>query len=131
MLTYSYFMDDLHRIFGENVRKFRTQLKLTQAQLSELIDVSPSFIGYIENGKTYPSFKTIGLLATALKVSPGQLFDREDGSNTRTKNTRLRSSDKETEYNPTIARVIHDLQEVIKKYESEAKILKKSKKAGR
>lgn len=109
-------MGSLQIVFGENVRKYRTKLKYTQAQLSELIDVSPSFVGYIENGKAYPSFKTIELLAIALKVHPGKLFD----------DTLTTGNDSDVSvYNPGVARVVHDLGLIIEKYKAEAVIPEK------
>lgn len=111
-------MGDLQLVFGENVRKYRKKLKYTQAQLSELIDVSPSFVGYIENGKTYPSFKTIELLAIALKVNPGRLFDE---------NLTPESDIDTSKYNPSVARIVHDLGLIIEKYNAEAIIPGKKK----
>ena len=106
-------MGNLHIVFGKNVRFYRKRLNLTQAQLSELIDVSPSFIGYIENGITPPSFKTIELLSIALQVSPGELFEE----------TIIASANHETAlYNPSLVRFVDDIKKLLEKYTSEIKI---------
>lgn len=111
-------MGNLQRVFGQNVRKYRKRLNFTQAQLSELIDISPSFVGYIEAGKSYPSFKTIELLAIALKVNPGKLFE----------DTLDSESPDENNYNPGIARIMYDLNLIIEKYTAEAGLPAKKKK---
>ena len=90
-------MSSLQLVFGKNVRKYRKQLNFTQAKLSELLDISPSFVGYIENGKTYPSFKTIELLSIALQVSPGKLFEDDQD---------LTPSDSINAYNPGVVLIV-------------------------
>jgi len=100
-------MSSLQLVFGKNVRKYRKQLNFTQAQLSELLDISPSFVGYIENGKTYPSFKTIELLSIALQVPPGNLFE-DDGD--------VESSELLNAYNPGVVQMVQDLTQIIEKY---------------
>lgn len=39
---------DLHRIIGANIKKYRKQAKLTQAQLSEQANISMSYLSKIE-----------------------------------------------------------------------------------
>jgi transcriptional regulator with XRE-family HTH domain len=112
-------MSSLQLVFGKNVRKYRKQLNFTQAQLSELLDISPSFVGYIENGKTYPSFRTIELLSIALQVPPGKLF--EDNGD-------LLTSEHADAYNPGVAQVVQDLAQIIEKYSKYTEIPKTKKK---
>lgn len=118
-------MTDLQKLFGENVRHYRKQLKLTQAQLSEIIDVSPSFIGFIETGKTCPSFKTMEALSSALNVPPEKLFSPREKTE-RHAYIPQPGQDYEgherlqTDYNPSVARFIHDLNQLISQYKDEA-----------
>ena len=59
---------------GNMIRKYRKNKKLTLLHLSEMIDVSESFIGQIERGKNKPSLETIINLANALEVSVDDLL---------------------------------------------------------
>lgn len=59
---------------GINIRKHRKKIGLSQFELAEKSDVSPSFIGYIERAKKIPSLKTILKIANSLNVSMGVLI---------------------------------------------------------
>lgn len=61
---------------GNMIRKYRKNKNLTLLQLSEMIDVSESFIGQIERGKNKPSLETIINIANALDVSVDDLLYR-------------------------------------------------------
>ena len=67
-------MANYQQEFISNLKKYRKIKKLTQAQLSELCDVTTSTIGNIECGIAKPSFDLILDLATVLGVHPAQLF---------------------------------------------------------
>ena len=54
---------------GYRLRQRRLEQRLTQAQLSERVDVSLSFIGQIERGEKVPSLETMAKLAQALETS--------------------------------------------------------------
>lgn len=59
---------------GEQVRKRRREMKLTQAELAERMDVSPSLVGHIERGARAISLETFVTLCNALEVSPSYLL---------------------------------------------------------
>lgn len=67
-------MVDYQQEFISNLKKYRKEKKLTQAQLSELCDVTTSTIGNIECGIAKPSFDLILDIATVLGVHPALLF---------------------------------------------------------
>ncbi|MGN0717193.1 helix-turn-helix domain-containing protein [Treponema berlinense] len=67
-------MLDYQQEFISNLKKYRKEKKLTQAQLSELCDVTTSTIGNIECGIAKPSFDLILDIATVLGVHPALLF---------------------------------------------------------
>ncbi len=113
-------MSYIQKLFGLNVGYYRKQLKLTQAQLSEIIDVSPSFIGFIETGKTCPSFKTMEALSSALNVSPEKLFSPREKTRAYIPEPDQEYERRQTDYNPSIARFIHDLNQLISQYKDEA-----------
>lgn len=68
----------IYQIIGQRVRKFRLEKKLTQEKLSELADISLSFLGHIERGTRKMSVDTLLKLANALDVSPNDLTDYLD-----------------------------------------------------
>jgi transcriptional regulator with XRE-family HTH domain len=71
-------MRQIQDIFVENLKWFRKQKKLTQAQLAERADVSTALIAEIETKKRNPTLTTIGRIALGLEIQPQLLFvDKE------------------------------------------------------
>lgn len=63
-------MENLNYILiGKRIKIKRKELNLTQEKLSELIDVSPSYISEIERGSSICSLSTIANIATVLNSS--------------------------------------------------------------
>ena len=54
-------MDEIayRQALGENIRRIRKRIKLTQDVFSEKIGIEPSSLSNIENGKSFPSALTI------------------------------------------------------------------------
>lgn len=63
-----------YKSIGKRIRLIRHRRQISQAMLSELIDKTPSYISYIENGFKSMSLETFVLIANALRVSPTQLL---------------------------------------------------------
>lgn len=61
-------------VFGNNVRKVRTQRRMTLEQLSLEAGLTYSQISRIELGKINTSAYTVYLLSKTLQVSPSELF---------------------------------------------------------
>lgn len=61
--------------FGQNVRKRREELDMTQEDLAHAASMHPTAISHIELGKRDARFNNIVRIAGALKVSPATLFD--------------------------------------------------------
>ncbi len=59
---------------GERLKKARIRRLLTQEELAEAAEVSPSTIVNIERDQTEPHFSTIRKLAKALDVDPTSLL---------------------------------------------------------
>lgn len=57
-----------------NLKYFRLEKHISQAQLAETCDVATGTIGNIECGIAKPSFDLIVAMANALKVSPADFF---------------------------------------------------------
>ncbi len=64
----------LNIIFGNNVKYFRYQKKLTQENLAEKCDFSIPYISQLELGWHMPSFKKLEILARALEIEPFELY---------------------------------------------------------
>ena len=60
--------------FGDNVRKGRTELGLSQAQLAEKCGLHTTYISGIERGVRNVSALNIERIAKALKLKPHQLL---------------------------------------------------------
>ena len=56
-------------ILGNRIREERQKLHLTQAQLAEKLNVSTTYIGYVERGERSLTLEKLTLLANLLGVS--------------------------------------------------------------
>ena len=61
--------------FGENVKKYRTSLGLTQEKLAELCECSSQTISGTETGYSFPSSKVLFKLAENLHIPLMYLFN--------------------------------------------------------
>lgn len=69
---------DIREIIGNNVFKARKIRNLSQEQFAEMINIEPSALSKIENGKSYPSQQTLENIICALKIKPDVLFKTEE-----------------------------------------------------
>lgn len=67
-------MADLRKRFGKLVAAHRRRCGMTQYQLAEAADLSPTMIVRIENGSSGARFPSIERIAGALGVDPAELF---------------------------------------------------------
>ena len=65
---------DIRKIFGENVKHYRKKLGLSQEQLAEKLDISPSHMSVIETGSKFVTYKLLEKLVSILQVMPAALF---------------------------------------------------------
>ena len=65
---------DLRTMFGENLKRYRTNKGLSQAKLAEILDISPNFISDLETGKRWLSSDTLINIANALGVDVYEFF---------------------------------------------------------
>lgn len=61
--------------FGNNVKRYRTRLGLTQEQLAELCNCSAQTISGTETGYSFPSSKVLFKLAESLHIPLMYLFN--------------------------------------------------------
>ena len=66
--------ESISLLFGQNVKKYRKQMGLTQEQLSDKLGISQKHLSIIETGTQFASASLIGRISRELKVSPGDLF---------------------------------------------------------
>lgn len=66
-----------YKAMGAAVKARRKQLKLTQEELAEKVDISASFLGHIERGTRTASLETVVKLCNCLKVSPSLLLSAD------------------------------------------------------
>lgn len=61
-------------LLGQRIRQERLKNKLTQEQLAEMIDVSTTYIGFIERGERSVTLEKITDIASILHVSVDDLI---------------------------------------------------------
>ena len=62
--------------FGQSLRYFRTNLKLSQERLSQESGLDRSYISLLERGLRQPSLNTILQISKALNISPVELIKK-------------------------------------------------------
>lgn len=62
------------RAVGERIRAAREAKRMTQQELAELVDLSPTHVSVIERGVKSPRLETFILIANALEVSADALL---------------------------------------------------------
>lgn len=60
--------------FGNEVRRRRTSLGLSQEELAHLCDLHRTYIGSIERGERNVSLQNIATISKALKCKPSELL---------------------------------------------------------
>lgn len=61
-------------VLGTMIKTRRKELKLTQEDLAEKVEISPSFMGHIERGSRVLSVDTLRRLCVALNLSADDLL---------------------------------------------------------
>lgn len=82
-------MVDLRKRFGKLVAAHRRRRGMTQYQLAEAADLSPTMIVRIENGSSGARFPSIERIAEALGVDPAELFTPGSNRQGRASPTRI------------------------------------------
>ena len=62
------------KLIGLNIKNCRNRMKLTQAQLAEIVDLSTNHISHIESGSSKMSLDTLIDICNALNVSPNEIL---------------------------------------------------------
>lgn len=67
-------VQELKNIYTTNLKNFRKQQKMSQAEISEKVEITEKFYNDLETGRKWGSFETIVDLANAFGVEPYELF---------------------------------------------------------
>ena len=62
---------------GSRLKKIRTGLGMSQKELADSVDLTPSFISQLENNQISPSLSSFMQLCAALGVNPGQFLEKK------------------------------------------------------
>ena len=65
---------DIKGLLGKRIKELRTERKLTQEKLSEMVGVSPTHLSNIETGTTRVSLNAIISIANALHITSDDLL---------------------------------------------------------
>ena len=68
---------DLRAVLSQNIKRFRSYRKLSQADFAEKIDISIPFLSDIENSKKWVSPVTLLKMADALDIEAYELLKPE------------------------------------------------------
>ena len=66
---------DISVTVGENIKRYRNNLKISQVVLGEMSDVNPTHLGQIERAEINPTIDTLDKIAAALRVDITNLFE--------------------------------------------------------
>ncbi|NCO80412.1 helix-turn-helix transcriptional regulator [bacterium] len=67
-------MNKISTKLGQNLKKIRTQKKMSQGDIARNLGVDRGYISNIENGKKNPTLATVDKLAKALGVPADELL---------------------------------------------------------
>ena len=65
---------ELRGILSRNIKRYRQNRNLSQADLAEKLDISVNFLCNIENGNRWISPETMAKFSNALNIEPYELF---------------------------------------------------------
>jgi len=67
-------MKSISAKLGQNLKKIRTQKKMSQGDIARVLSLDRGYISNVENGKKNPTIATIEKLAKSLGVSTDELL---------------------------------------------------------
>lgn len=72
---------EINLSIGQQIKRAREAARLTQEQLSEILDCSPQYISLMENGRYGISVKMLRKLCTSLNISSDSILFPANGKN--------------------------------------------------
>jgi transcriptional regulator with XRE-family HTH domain len=70
-------MTDIRDLLAKNIKKYRSALGFSQAELAEKVNTSTNYIGLLEIKRRFPSPEMMERLAFALGIDITELFYKE------------------------------------------------------
>lgn len=67
-------MENINLVIGKRIRAIRKRKGLSQSKLSELIDITPTYMSYVENGLKGLSLDSFIKLANALNSTADEIL---------------------------------------------------------
>ena len=68
--------NEVPKIIGEQIVVFRKLRGLTQTELAEMVGKDRQYLYKIEKGRVTPNIVTLSIIASALKISLSELFEK-------------------------------------------------------
>lgn len=65
---------NVKEIFGENLKHYRKLSNITQEELSEKLQINPSHLSRIENGKSFVTAELLDALCIIFNITPATFF---------------------------------------------------------
>lgn len=65
---------NVKNIFGNNLNRIRKSNNLTQEELAEKLNIIPTHLSRIENGKSFVTAELLDALCVIFNISPASLF---------------------------------------------------------
>ena len=69
---------EVKSLFGQNLKRYRKGVKLTQEELSEKVDISVKHLSKIERGLSFVTADLLEKISNCLEVSAAKLFCKEN-----------------------------------------------------
>ena len=98
---------EMDKVFGSILKDYRNILKLTQAEMSEKLDISEKYVSRIETGTGGISKETLAKYMNILGISPNKIY-KEFINNPRVK-TEIEVSEKLSELSPEKLEVVLEM----------------------
>ena len=87
--------NDIRKILGENVKKYRKLKGLSQEKFAELIEIGVTSLSLIERGKGFATASTLEKMSEILNISIAELMSSYD------------TEDEKTLYNEILTRLLN------------------------
>ncbi len=68
--------NEVPKIVGEQIVVFRKLRGLTQTELAEMVGKDRQYLYKIEKGRVTPNIATLSIIASALKITLSELFEK-------------------------------------------------------
>ena len=103
---------EMDKVFGSILKDYRNRLKLTQAEMSEKLDISEKYVSRIETGTGGISKETLAKYMNILGISPNTIY-KEFINNPRVK-AEIEVTEKISELSPEKLEVVLEMVNLIK-----------------